>query len=98
MAFVWQELSGLSSPDTPHPIFTHAPASESQQCGNPPYTVATVLTGQRDNRLREPIFVEPLCGLVALCPPWLTHQATGVPFTQSFFPGVLNGDAAPLGT
>jgi hypothetical protein len=28
----------------------------------------------------------------------LTDQKAGPPFTQAFFPTVLNGDAPPLGT
>lgn len=40
----------------------------------------------------------PLRGLIALRPSRLAYQAAGVPFTQSFVPSVLNGDATSLGT
>jgi hypothetical protein len=69
-----------------------------QQRRNAAEAVATVLTGQGNDRLGQTVFIVALCGLVALRPAWLVNQTARVPFTQSFFPSVLNGNATPLGT
>jgi len=39
-----------------------------------------------------------LSALIALRATRLMDQTAGPPFTQSFFPSVVNGDAPPLGT
>ena len=81
-----------------HLIFADLPAGLVQQRRDPPIAIAAVLAGQRGDRLGQPVFIVALRGLIQLGSPRLTHQPARVPFTQSFFPGVLNGYAAPLGT
>jgi hypothetical protein len=56
------------------------------------------LARQDEDRLREPILVVALGGLVALRRAPLSDQPAGVPFTESFVPRVLNGEASPHGT
>jgi len=56
------------------------------------------LTSQGHDRLRQPIFILPLCGLITLRAPRLVEQTAGPPFTESLFPSALNGDPPPLGT
>jgi len=48
--------------------------------------------------LRQLVFVVALGRLITLGLAGLTYQLAGVPFTESFVPSVLDGDAAPLGT
>jgi len=93
-----RNLQPFPPPDTLHSIFANVPARFFEQRSNAPVAVAAVLTGQSDDRLRQPIFVVALRGLIALCPAWLAHQPARAPFTQSFFPSVMNGNPAPLGT
>jgi hypothetical protein len=44
------------------------------------------------------VFVVALRRLIALGLAGLTYQPARAPFTASFVPSVLDGDAAPLGT
>jgi len=85
-------------PDPLHTIFADPPARLLQQRRNAPVPEAAVLTGQGDDRLRQAVFIMALRGLITLCSPRLTDQSAGPPFTQAFFPSVLNGEATPLGT
>lgn len=91
-------FESFATPDTLHSILACTPARLLPQRRDPPVAVAAVLAGQADDRLPQPVFVVALGGLIALGSPRLMDQAARSPFTPSFFPSVLNGDAAPLGT
>lgn len=91
-------LQALASPDALYPVFADAPTCLLQQHGDPPVAEPPIFTGQRDNRFGQLIFIVPLCGLITLRSAGLRHQSARLPFTQSFFPSVVNGDPAPLGT
>ena len=93
-----RNLQALPSPDALHPIFADHPAGLSQQRRDSSITEAAVLAGEGEDRLREPILVIGLRGLIALRGSRLPHQRAGVPFTETFVPGVLNGEASPHGT
>jgi hypothetical protein len=93
-----RNFQSLTTPDALHAIFADTPTGDLEQRSDASVAKAAVLAGQGDNRLREPIFVVSLRGLIALRAARLPHQPAGVPFTQSFFPSVMNGDPAPLGT
>jgi hypothetical protein len=93
-----RNFQSFASPDALHTIFADAPARLLEQSGDATVAVATILAGQCDDGLRQPIFIAALRGLITLRPPRLMDQAAGLPFTQSFLPSVVNGDAAPLGT
>jgi hypothetical protein len=86
------------TPDALHAVLADSPARLLEQGRDAPVAKAAVLAGQRDDGLRQPIFVTPLRGLITLGSARLAHQPARAPFTQSFFPSVVNGDPAPLGT
>jgi hypothetical protein len=69
-----------------------------EQRRDPSVAEPAVLTGQRDDRLGQQVFVIEFGRLIALGSAWLTDQPTRVPFTESLVPSVLDGGAAPLGT
>jgi hypothetical protein len=85
-------------PDALHSILAHFPSGCLQQGSDSSITEAAILTGQRQNRLRQPILVVALGWPIALRGPPLPDYPAGVPFTESFVPGVLNGEASPHGT
>jgi|SRR5215471_13588050 len=91
-------LEALTTPDPLDTVFAHVPPRPLQQGSDPPVTVTSILAGQSDNRLGQWGFVASLRRLVPLGPTRLAHQLASVPFTQSLFPSVLNGQATPLGT
>ena len=91
-------LQPFPPPDALHSILAHLPPSQLQQGGDPAISKAAVLAREREDRLRQPILVFRLRGLVTLCRPPLPHQPAGMPFTHSFVPSVLNGDTSPHGT
>jgi len=68
------------------------------EAGDPPAAEAAVLTGQRDDRLGQFVFVVPLDALIPLCSTRLPHQPARPPLAESVFPSMLDGHAAPLGT
>ena len=86
------------SPDALHPILADQPPALSQQRCDSSITEAAVLAGQGQDRLREPILVIGLRRLITLRGSPLPHQSAGMPFTETFVPGVLNGDTSPHGT
>lgn len=88
----------FATPDALHPILAHTPARLLEKCRDAPVTEASVLTRQRDDRLGQPVFVAALRGPIPLGPARLFYQPARMPFTQSFFPSVVNGNPAPLGT
>jgi hypothetical protein len=91
-------LQPFPSPDALHAIFADAPARLLEQRRDPPIPEAAILAGQSHDGLRQLIFVMALRRLIALRSSRLPHQPARSPFTQSFFPSVVNGDPAPLGT
>jgi len=93
-----RNLQPLAPPNTLHSIFADQPARHSEQRRNATVPIAAILTSQGDDRLRQPIFILPLGGLITLRAPRLIEQTAGSPFTESLFPSVLNGDPPPLGT
>ena len=93
-----RNLQAFPPPDALHTIFAHRPARLFQQGRDAPVAVAAVLASQPQHRLCQSVFVVALRRLVTLRSARLAHQPARVPFTASFFPSVLNGDAAPLGT
>jgi hypothetical protein len=91
-------FQAFSPPDPLHAILANLPPGQLQQRRDPAVSETAILTGERKDRLRQPILVRQLRRLVALRGAPLPHQAAGVPFTHSFVPCVLNGGAAPPGT
>jgi hypothetical protein len=91
-------FQALPPPDALHSILAYCPSGHLQQGGDSSITEATILAGQGEDRLGEPILVVALGGLIALRSPPLPNYSAGVPFTQSFVPSVLNGEASPHGT
>jgi len=56
----------IVTPDALHPIPANMPAGFLQQCGNSPLAIATILTGQLDDRFCQRIFSGSMHRLVAL--------------------------------
>jgi len=95
--FSWN-LQAFPSPDALHSIFADLPASLLEQRRDSSLTEATILAGEGEDRLREPILIVRLRGLITLRGAPLPDQPARVPFRDSFVPGVLNGEASPHGT
>src|ERR1019366_3742723 len=93
-----RDFQAFTPPDALHAIFADLPPPLLEQRREAPVAVASILAGQGDDDLHQPILIVALRGLIALGSARLMDQAAGSPFTQSFFPSVLNGDATPLGT
>jgi hypothetical protein len=85
-------------PDALHPILADFPSSQLQHPRDSSIAEAAVLTGECQDRLRESILIVNLRGLITLGGAPLPRQPAGVPFAESFVPGVLNGEASPHGT
>src|SRR6266852_5627317 len=49
----------LTTPDPLYPVFAHVPAITLQQRRNSPVSVATVFTGQGNDRFSQRLFVDP---------------------------------------
>jgi hypothetical protein len=60
-----------SLPDALHAIFADSPPGLIQQGKNAPTAITTILTGQSNNCLRQPVFIVVLRRLIALRPAWL---------------------------
>ena len=93
-----RNLQAFSSPDALHSIFADLPAGLLEQRRDSSITEAAILAGEGQNRLREPILVVGLRGLIALRGAPLPDQSASAPFRESFVPCVLNGEASPRGT
>jgi hypothetical protein len=91
-------LQAFPPPNALHSVLAHSPAGQLQQCCDSPIPEPPVLARQGEDRLREPILVVALGGLVALRGAPLPDQSAGVPFTEPLVPRVLNGEASPHGT
>jgi hypothetical protein len=91
-------FQALPPPDALNPILAYCPPGRLQQGGDSSITEAPILAGQGEDRLSKPILVVALGWSIALRSPPLPNYPAGVPFTQSFVPRVLNGDASPHGT
>jgi hypothetical protein len=61
-------LQSLATPDALYPIFAYLPAIMLQQRRNSSVSVATVFTGQGNDRFGQRIFVDPPDRGIALCP------------------------------
>ena len=87
----------LATPNALYPIFAHLPAITLQQRRNSPVAVATVLTGQRNDRFGECIFVDPLDRGIALCPSPLPQQPAGMALAHFvLFARMLHRTTPPL--
>ncbi len=87
----------LTTPDALHPIPAHLPASTLQQRRNSPVAVATVFTGQRNDRFGQFLFVDPLDRGIALCPSPLPQQPAGMSLTDFvLFARTLHRTTPPL--
>jgi hypothetical protein len=90
-------LQALATPDALYPIFAHLPTITLQQRRNSPVSVATVLTGQGNDRFRQRIFVDPLDRGIALCPSPLPQQPAGMALTHFvLFARMLHRTTPPL--
>ena len=77
--------------------FAHQPARLLLQCSDAPIAIAALLTRQRDDRLRQPVFIVAVGGLITPRGVRLAHQ-TGTPAVHSIlFPerGARQSGAAP---
>jgi hypothetical protein len=74
------------------------PTCLPEQCRNASIAIAAIFTGQSNDRFGQFIFIAALCRLITLRTPRLIHQTASVPFAQSLFPSMLDGDPTPLGT
>jgi hypothetical protein len=65
-AFVCAAPSAFPRPDSLHPVLSNRPAPGLQQRRDPSVAITPMLTGQRDNISRQPIFVLSMQRHVAL--------------------------------
>ena len=90
-------LQPLATPDALHPIFAYLPAITLQQRRDSPVAVATLFTGQGNDRLRQRIFVDPRDHGIALCPSPLPQQPAGMALTHFvLFARMLHRTTPPL--
>ena len=76
-----RHLQPLATPDALYPISAHLPTSTLQQRRDSPVSVATVFTGQGNDRFRQRLFVDLLDRGIALCPAPLPQQPAGMALT-----------------
>src|SRR5271165_1622798 len=94
--FLWY-LQPLATPDALYPIFAHVPASTLQQRRNSSVSVATVFTGQGNDRFRQRLFVDPRDRGIALCPSPLPQQLAGMALAHFvLFTRMLHRTTPPL--
>jgi hypothetical protein len=87
----------FTTPDALHPIFAYVPASTLQQRRNSPVAVATVFTGQCNDRFGQRFFVDPRDRGIALCPSPLPQQPAGMSLAYFvFFARMLYRTTPPL--
>ncbi len=92
-------LQAFPPPDALHSIFAHLPSGLLQQRRDSAITEAAILAGQRQDRLRQPILVFRLASVDSAASSAIgPSQPAGMPFTEAFVPGVLNGETSPRGT
>ena len=76
--------------------FAVAAITLQQRC-NSPVSVATILTGQGNDRFGQRLFVDPLDRGLALCPSPLPQQPAGMPLAHCvLFACVLHRTTPPL--
>ena len=73
----------LTAPDPLHTITAHIPPGIVQQCLDPAIAIAPILRCQRNNGLRQRIFVSTNNGGVTLRSAWLTDKPAGMTFRQT---------------
>ena len=88
----------LTAPDPLHPIAADVPPGFVQQCLDPAIAVPAVLRCQRDNGLRQRIFISTDNGGVTLRSAGLTDDPAGMTLRETKLPpNAFNGLPAPFG-
>src|SRR5579859_2883596 len=86
----------FATPDALDSILANMPVRSPQQRRDAPVTVASVLTGQLNDGLRESILVFALCRLIPLRAAWLVHQLARTSFTHPMLARMCNRTAPSL--
>src|SRR5271170_5289659 len=87
----------LATPDALYPICARLPTITLQQRRNSPVSVATVFTGQGNDRFRQCLFVDLRDRGIALCPSPLPQQPAGMALTHYvLFARMLHRTTPPL--
>ena len=90
-------LQPLAAPDALYPIFAYVPAITLQQRRNSSVSVATIFTGQGNDRFRQRLFVDLLDRGIALCPSPLPQQPAGMSLAHFvLFARMLHRTTPPL--
>jgi hypothetical protein len=79
--FLWH-FQAFPPPDPLRSNRSHFPARFVQLQGDSPIAVASILAGQRNDRLRQPILVRTPDPFVALCPSPVPQQPAGMPLLE----------------
>jgi hypothetical protein len=93
-----RNLQSFAPPDALHTISAYIPSSILQKPGDAAVAVAAILGGQRQDRLRQHIFIFAPKWLIALFPARLVDQSARPPLAHPLPAGVLDGRPAPFGT
>ena len=81
-------LQPFATPDALDSILAHLPAGSLEQRRDPAISITAILTGKRNDRLSQSIFVFTLCRPVALRAPGLPQQKARMPLTDSMLTGM----------
>jgi len=73
-------LKPLAPPDSVDPLFVYMPAVSPEQGGDAAITVAAILFGESDDRLRQRLLPLTAARLLALGRPMLTERLAGPAF------------------